>query len=148
MAGKITEQAIHEAMARSYVYRLLSAAPLHPDAGFPSGMVKESISELQPILPSLIDGEGAQVALRTMASHDFSLDALQTQYRQIFGHTISQECPPYETEYGSAHVFQQAQRLSDIAGFYRAFGIEVSARAKERLDHIAVELAFMSFLDR
>lgn len=146
MAGKITEQAIHQAIMRSRVYRLLSAALLYPDDAFPSGMMNESISELHAILPALLDGDGAHEALTAMVSDDFSPDALQTQYRQVFGHTISQECPPYETEYGSAHVFQQAQRLGDIAGFYRAFGVEVSDRAKERLDHIAVELEFMSFL--
>src|SRR3989337_168074 len=143
MAGKITEQAIHEAITRSHVYRLLSAALLYPNEPVPSGITKESISELRPILPALLDGDGAQEALTAMASHDLSLDALQGQYRQIFGHTISQECPPYEAEYGSAHVFQQAQQLGDIAGFYRAFGVEVSDRATERLGPISLELGFI-----
>lgn len=58
--------------------------------------------------------------------------------------TLSPECPPYETEYGSPHVFAQSGELADIAGFYRAFGL--AAPATERVDHLAVELEFLSFL--
>ncbi|MBI3098577.1 MAG: molecular chaperone TorD family protein [Planctomycetes bacterium] len=58
--------------------------------------------------------------------------------------TLSPENPPYETQYGAAHVFAQSNELADIAGFYRAFGL--AAPATERIDHIAVEFEFMSFL--
>jgi len=121
----MNEQAIREAIARAGIYRLLSTAFLYPDEGLVA-QLKEGFAEMKGI--------------------DFTPESLQAEYRQTFGHTISQECPPYETEYGSAHLFQQAQRLGDIAGFYRAFGLEVSDQAKERLDHIAVELEFMGFL--
>lgn len=123
------EQAIRDATARGGIYQLLSVAFLYPDEGLVSRL-KEGFAEIFDTIPS----EG------------YTLDILQAEYRQTFGHTISQECPPYETQYGSAHLFQQAQSLGDIAGFYRAFGVEVSGRAKERLDHIAVELEFMGFL--
>lgn len=58
--------------------------------------------------------------------------------------TLSPECPPYETQYGSPHVFAQSGELADIAGFYRAFGL--ASPATERVDHLAVELEFLSFL--
>lgn len=143
----MNEQAIQEAKARGGTYRFLSVAFLYPDGAMVSGL-KEGLTEVKAILPHLSDGEGdgLKEALTVISSKDLSLDALRDEYRQTFGHTISQECPPYETQYGSAHLFQQAQRLGDIAGFYRVFGLEVSDRAKERLDHIAVELEFMGFL--
>ena len=130
------EQAIREVTARGRIYQLLSVAFLYPDEGLVSRL-KEGFAEIKVIASSLFD---------TISSEGCALDILQAEYRQTFGHTISQECPPYETQYGSAHLFQQAQSLGDIAGFYRAFGVEVSDRAKERLDHIAVELEFMAFL--
>lgn len=71
---------------------------------------------------------------------------LARDYDDVFGHTISAECPPYETQYGAGIIFAQAQRLADIAAFYRAFGVQVSLEARERPDHISAELEFMSTL--
>ncbi|MFQ5961303.1 MAG: molecular chaperone, partial [Candidatus Methylomirabilales bacterium] len=80
-------------------------------------------------------------ALETM-----TVDSLESSYLRYFGHTISKECPPYETEYGQAHIFQKSGSLADIAGFYKAFGLELASDFKDRLDHISVELEFMHFL--
>jgi len=71
---------------------------------------------------------------------------LASEYRQVFSHNLTPDCPPYETQYGSTHIFWQSQQLADIAGFYRAFGLELSQQAHERLDHLAVELEFMGYL--
>lgn len=68
------------------------------------------------------------------------------EYVQTFGHVISAECPPYETSYGESHVFQQTQGIADIAGFYKAWGIDIATDANDRLDHISAECEFMSFL--
>lgn len=68
------------------------------------------------------------------------------EYVQTFGHTISTECPPYETSYGEAHIFQQTHEMADIAGFYRAWGLDIASDAHDRLDHISAECEFMSFL--
>lgn len=68
---------------------------------------------------------------------------LQDEYIALFGH-VMRDLPPYETQYGSAHVYQQAVELADICAFYRAFGLSVASG--ERPDHIAVELQFMSYL--
>lgn len=58
--------------------------------------------------------------------------------------TLMPENPPYETQYGTPHVFAQSEELADIAAFYKACGL--SAPLKEREDHLAVELEFMAFL--
>jgi TorA maturation chaperone TorD len=71
---------------------------------------------------------------------------LQSEYLKIFGNIVGTQCPPYETQYHGAHIFMQAQELADIAGFYRAWGLDLSEQAKERVDHIWVELEFMSYL--
>jgi DMSO reductase family type II enzyme chaperone len=138
---------IQAAMARSGIYRALSLLFLYPDEAWLSAMSAE-VSKITALLPDLLPDErdGLEEAWTNLIGEDLALEHYQAEYRQTFGHTISQECPPYETQYGSAHLFQQAQVLGDIAGFYRAFGLEVSDLAKERLDHIAVELEFMAFL--
>lgn len=39
-----------------------------------------------------------------------------------------------------------SQTLADIAGFYRAFGLDLQPSLNERQDHIGVEAEFMQFL--
>src|SRR3990172_4683779 len=54
--------------------------------------------------------------------------------------------PPYETEYGMAHVFMKVQTMADVAGFYRAFGLDLATAHRERPDHVAAELEVLHFL--
>ncbi|MFQ5737719.1 MAG: molecular chaperone [Acidobacteriota bacterium] len=73
---------------------------------------------------------------------------LETTYRQLFGLTaVSQRCPPCEVEYEpNTEVAYRSQRLADVAAFYQAFGLQVSTRAGERLDHITIEAEFLYVL--
>ena len=68
------------------------------------------------------------------------------QYRALFGHTARGQIPPYETEYGNEGLFQQPQELSDLMGFYHAFGLSVKNGEHERADHVSCELEFLMFL--
>lgn len=75
-----------------------------------------------------------------------SLEGLQAEHRGAFGHTLSKDCSPYETQYGADLIFQQTQRLADISAFYKAFGLILSDKAQERHDHISVEFEFLAYL--
>lgn len=77
-----------------------------------------------------------------------SLEALQDWHRRLFGHTARSGVPPYETEYGEDSLFQPPQEMSDLAGFYRAFGLVLRPSEHERIDHISCECEFMLFLAR
>ncbi len=58
--------------------------------------------------------------------------------------TLTADMSPYEGQYGTLNLYQQSEELADVAGFYRACGL--TAPVTERVDHLAVELEFMSFL--
>jgi DMSO reductase family type II enzyme chaperone len=77
-----------------------------------------------------------------------SLDSLQALHRRLFGHTARGGVPPYETEYGEDSLFEPPQQMSDLGGFYQAFGLRVRSSGHERIDHIACECEFMLFLAR
>jgi TorA maturation chaperone TorD len=71
---------------------------------------------------------------------------LASSYRKLFGLTARGMAPPYETEYGNEALFQQPQELSDLVGFYTAFGLTLKSSEHERADHVSCECEFMSFL--
>ena len=72
---------------------------------------------------------------------------LAAQYERVFGLVSSKECPPYETDYcRQTFSVYRSQRMADVAGCYRAFGLEPSRDRPERHDHLALELEFMAWL--
>ena len=77
---------------------------------------------------------------------NWKLIDLQSEHRRVFTNVITLDCPPYETLFGNDHVFAQSHVMGDIAGFYKAFGVELSKDVHERLDHLSVEFEFMHFL--
>jgi TorA maturation chaperone TorD len=73
-------------------------------------------------------------------------DAREATHDHLFGHTVRGRCPAYEVEYGEPKGHRYAHEISDLQGFYRAFGLRTTRRCAERADHIAVECEFMAFL--
>jgi DMSO reductase family type II enzyme chaperone len=53
------------------------------------------------------------------------------------------ECPPYEASYRTQEDPLKEDMMADVAGFYRAFGLETRG---ELPDHIVSELEFMAVL--
>lgn len=74
-------------------------------------------------------------------------DDLFAEYDRVFGIGPTTDCPPYETEFcPTQEPFYRAQQMADVAGFYNAFGLNVSRTRPDRPDHISLELEFMSLL--
>lgn len=161
MTFDIEEEVLARNMARKMVYSFISAAISDPHFDRADVLFHDHFQE---------DIRRACVYLATEVSEDFELgageqdpeqlraeplleeleagkDALKELNLDIFGHTISKECPPYELEYlERTDLFYRSRQLSDIAGFYRAFGLEKSDNHHHRADHLTLETEFMSFL--
>ncbi len=135
------------ALARSAVYRFLSLAFFPPSEDLCSLRAEgAALGRALAGLRDAADGGGVAAEDLLRALQDADGAALREGYQHVFGHQACADCPLYETPYVAGEIFQQAQQLADIAGFYRAFGLEAAEDAGERVDHISLELEFMGAL--
>lgn len=148
-------------IAREILYRFLSIALENPRYGRAPELYDPANRRLVAEAASLLREEhGAEVELAMhelpaedmaaegiFAKLDESPESLETRYSRLFGFIACKNCPPCETEYfQNGEVFFRAQQMADVAGFYRAFGIEPSRATPERPDHVALELGFLAFV--
>ncbi len=76
---------------------------------------------------------------------NLGLEKVKSEFVDIFGHTLSKEITPYALEHlKNSDVFFRTQKLADLNGFYKAFGMEVESI--ERADHISTQTEFISLL--
>ncbi|HJR76730.1 MAG TPA: molecular chaperone TorD family protein [Nitrospiraceae bacterium] len=159
--------AVERALSRSKMYLLFSWSLLYPeDEEFLDYLqcgefVEDGRAALEGMRAAL-EGIGGERAKQKIAALQKQLDQieklvsaecvnwqladLQSEHRRVFTNVITLDCPPYETLFGNDHVFAQSHVMGDIAGFYKAFGVELSKDIHERLDHLSVEFEFMHFL--
>jgi len=159
--------AVERALGRSKLYLLISWSLLYPEDDefldyLQSGEFVEDGRAAIEGLSAALSGQANEKAnaklaallkqmdnveqwIATECTH-WTLSDLQAEHRRVFSNVITLDCPPYETLFGNDHVFGQAHVMGDIAGFYKAFGLELSRDIHERLDHLSVELEFMHFL--
>lgn len=100
----------------------------------------------------LLEDENLEIPgdLRALISRSTAMDTfqdLQSEYIAIFDNGREAN-PIYETEYDRRRAMAKGNELSDIAGFYRAFGFELgsSAEGMEILDHVGIELEFYALM--
>lgn len=159
--------AVERALNRSKVYLLLSWGLLYPeDDEFLDYVqcgeyVEDGRAALEGLRATLegIGGERAKQKIGAVLKQfdlieklvaaeciNWQLSDLQAEHRRVFSNVITLDCPPYETLFGNDHVFAQSHVMGDIAGYYKAFGVELCKDIHERVDHLSVELEFMHFL--
>ncbi|MBP2019881.1 DMSO reductase family type II enzyme chaperone [Symbiobacterium terraclitae] len=129
---------LNGALRRSRVYAVLSRGFLYPE---PSLLRELRGGALARALRAYLPRGGYALAKQAQAALDGPGER-ESEYNALFaGQAVP--CPLYETEYTGAHVWMQTQQMADVAGFYRAFGVDVEG---ERPDGLATELEFMSLL--
>jgi TorA maturation chaperone TorD len=149
-------------LARECLYRFLAAALTDPHArgwrllfNAQSQQLARQAADLLraeaeakpvPLAPGELPAEELNLA-PLLAEFARPVQELRGDYDRAFGLVASRECPLYETEYHhNGDTFFRSQQMADVAGFYRAFGLEPACTSPERPDHLALELEFMAFL--
>ncbi len=142
----VAESDWSEAVGRAAMYGFLSRALLFPTANGYSSIR----SELVPILESFsIRSAELRVALaNAISTHGTDRDELRVAHSRLFTHIENQDCPVHESAFAPGDVFRRADVMADIAAFYTAHGLQTGGVERERIDNIATELEFMSFLAR
>jgi DMSO reductase family type II enzyme chaperone len=128
------------ALRRAALYRLLALAfaePTPPRLQAVAAAARTAVAEAPAELRDLLHRLAGAAAAADPA-------ALAAEHVVLFQRAV--RCPPYEGAYGAPRLAGKAALLADIAGFYRAFGLEPASGQPEVEDHLGAELEFMSVL--
>lgn len=149
------------ALAREIVYRFCAAMLRHPGEGVGDIRSEANLVALEAateILRDHVGDDAVPLGFGELPAEELNPkgliewlrrppDDLFVEYDRVFGIGPTVDCPPYETEFAAnQEPFYRAQQMADVAGFYQAFGLQISRRRPERPDHISVELEFMGLL--
>lgn len=150
MENKISEN-VKDLLAASQIYQFLSTCLLEPNKETLALLNNdEYMEEVKSCLGLHGNGELSDTFNELREGlKGADVEKLAQGYRNTFGGaTVAMDCPPYEMYFSGSHIWQQTQDLSDISGFYKAYGIEVEEdkASNRRWDHVAVELEFLHFL--
>jgi DMSO reductase family type II enzyme chaperone len=128
------------AMRRAAAYTLLAHLFAYPDD---EGVESIRVAALEA------KEAAASIAILRLASvaEEPRREAMEPAYVRLNTFSTSPDAPMFETAYFGSDAQQQTQRMADIAGFYRAFGVE-SVSGVLRPDDLPVELEFMAYLCR
>jgi DMSO reductase family type II enzyme chaperone len=138
------------AAARSRIYALLSLFLKYPEKSSVETLVDATVREESiDAVAEIADQYCTSLTDKLRLAFDrFALNnsaGLEECYLRVFGASPRGRIAAYECEYGSSEIFQFSSELSDITGFYAAFGLRPGG-AQERPDHIATECEFMRVL--
>ncbi len=139
--------ALELALCRSMLYEALALGFCAPGPEVAQRLASPAGSAALAEAASLLDDKLDEL-VRKLATPPAQVERLPRRFLLLFGHTSRGPVPPYETEYGTDTLFLQPQEMADIAGFFRAFGLELDRAQHQRLDHIACECEFLAFLCR
>ena len=141
---------------RARVYRALAQLFRVPDAHSLQEACEQNLPELCQALERLTstaspaEAEELLAEARTLLElvSDRGVERLRRSHHGAFDESSETRCAPTEMDQlGGVPQLELTRtfEMADVAGFYRAFGVEVG-EGGERVDHITSELEFMNLL--
>ncbi len=145
------KEEVQKALARSEMYKIFSEGLDYPNERFRDEILDGSFLKRLRVVAGVLSKYELEDGIKALEHISSKLDRstfldLTSEHSCLFGVGKKARCPPYELEYFPGRLFLKTHKLADIAGFYSAFGLEISGKSKDRPDHASIELEFMSFL--
>jgi len=138
MTATTTRPATLEPNTRAAIYGLFAQAFAYPD--------EERIAALHEAAQAVLALDCPLPLMRVAAlAREVRRESLEPVFVTLTTFSSSPDCPAFETAYFGSEPLRQTQRMADIAGFYRAFGVDATSGGM-RPDELPVELEFMAFL--
>ena len=127
-------------LARAHFYGFVARAFRYPDEAMMRELA-EALPALALAAEALADPPLEETVDRfSQALATLELEDVQREYSKLF--TGQKSNPVNEGDYDKA-PFSMANRLADIAAFYRAFGLAIAEDAGERVDFVGSEADFL-----
>lgn len=140
MPSVIASKRVEEALTRAAAYTLLAHAFAYPDA--------IGVAELHDAANEILElGSDLHLTRLAAIAREMDQSSLEPLFVSLMTVSSSPDFPSFETAYYGSDALQQTQRMADIAGFYRLFGVDATSGGF-RPDDLPVELEFMAFLAR
>jgi putative dimethyl sulfoxide reductase chaperone len=111
-----------------------------------SGTFDEQLLESAAALGDDELREHAAAVVEASPADEDGVDDLYSNWAALFGFEEGGDISQYQIEYSPGTLVTSTDVLADIAGFYGAFGLSVQAGNRERVDHLCLELEFVSHL--
>ncbi|ELZ04807.1 anaerobic dehydrogenase-like protein [Natrialba chahannaoensis JCM 10990] len=165
-AADSNSKTARESVHRARLYKLLSLAFDRPgetlESALVSGTFDEQLLESAAVLDGDVTDESEENDPTTDAHGDLhdaattvvdaspatqeAVDEHYSTWTSLFGFETGGDIPQYEIEFSPGTLVTSTDTLSDIAGFYDAFGLSLAEDRRERVDHLCIELEFVSQL--
>jgi TorA maturation chaperone TorD len=136
------EPAVRRALERAAGWRLVGAAFAYPTAPRLAAVAADARQIAEGEHPPAV-----RQALQALAAAADGADpeAVAAEYVFLFDRQVT--CPPWEGAWGDGpRLADRPALIADVAGFYRAFGLEPAGAQPDTEDHLVAEAEFMSAL--
>jgi DMSO reductase family type II enzyme chaperone len=129
---------------RARLYSALSLAFDRPGDRLLTAIDEDTFVESMPAAAIDEPVADAADALADATPEDGS--ELHPSYADAFGDENESTVSQYEAAYAPGTLVTNTDRLADINGFYRAFGLDVAADRRDRADYLPTQLEFAGHL--
>lgn len=136
----------HDDIHRVRLYSALSTAFDRPDEELLDAIENGAFAEGLIMSATMLGGDVARAADGLEITAPDEPSELRSAYAAAFGNENEATVSQYETGYAPGTLVTNTNQLADMAGFYRAFGLDIAPDQRDRADYLSTQLEFVSHL--